>query len=769
MARPFAVVRFASGGLCLVFFLSACFLSACAGDPESRKIEYVASGDDYAAQEQYAEAIIEYLNAVQIDPRFGEARAKLARAYLQIGDEGNALGEFVRAADLLPDDVPLQLFASSSLLAAGQPDEARVRAEAVLRAEPENVQALILLGNALARLKDFETAIEKIEEAIALDPTGSAGYANMGALEAARGELDKAEAAFRKAAELAPLDVRVHLALAGFYWSVKRPADAEASFRRAHRIAPDDPLVNRAMAALSLVTGRTAEAEPYLRVVAEATVGPAGDLALADYYLAVGRPRDAISSLQPLRADAASTVAATRGLARAYAALGDYAKANELTEELLERAADDADALLLKAQLLSTTGDRDEALSQVKRAVLAAPESARAHFALGKLLSARGDVEGAEGAFTEVLRINPSVTAAEVELSKLHLVSGGTEESLEFAEAAVTRAPGDLDARLALVRSLIVAGELEQAGVELAPVASGNPESATVLSHQGMLAAAKKDYVGARSAYERALASAPGNAHAFAGVVSMDLANRDYATARARIDKQLEAFPDRSDLLFLAARTAAAEQDLDSAERFLRRAIESDASMLMAYGMLGELYYSQGRLDEAAAEFAALAARQARPVAALTMAGMIYMAQGNDDDARQRFEQVLGLEPGAPIAANNLAWMNAEAGENLDRALELAQIAVAAMPESAEARDTMGWVYYKRNLADLAIAQLAESTRLAPQTATYHYHLGLAYRQAQDMTKANQSFERALQLDPAFPGADDARAKLADDPAGVQN
>ena len=55
---------------------------------------------------EYAEAIIEYRNARALDPTSGEARMKLAEAFMQAGDFGNALQEFVRAADLLPDDLP---------------------------------------------------------------------------------------------------------------------------------------------------------------------------------------------------------------------------------------------------------------------------------------------------------------------------------------------------------------------------------------------------------------------------------------------------------------------------------------------------------------------------------------------------------------------------------------------------------------------------------------------------------------------------------------
>src|SRR5215510_13019569 len=61
----------------------AAFTIACSKDPEVAKREYVRSGDAYVAKKQYKEAVIEYRNAVQLDPKYGEARAKLADAYFR--------------------------------------------------------------------------------------------------------------------------------------------------------------------------------------------------------------------------------------------------------------------------------------------------------------------------------------------------------------------------------------------------------------------------------------------------------------------------------------------------------------------------------------------------------------------------------------------------------------------------------------------------------------------------------------------------------------
>ena len=50
------------------------------------------------------------------------------------------------------------------------------------------------------------------------------------------------------------------------------------------------------------------------------------------------------------------------------------------------------------------------------------------------------------------------------------------------------------------------------------------------------------------------------------------------------------------------------------------------------------------------------------------MVGIILQVQGKVDAARERFEQVLRIDPEAAVAANNLAWMYVEQGGNLEKA-----------------------------------------------------------------------------------------------------
>src|SRR5260370_1324688 len=91
----------------LVASIAAAFVAAvaCSKDPAVAKRDLVKRGDQYVAQKKNGEAIVEYRRAISLDPRFGEARLKLAELYLQASDIQNAHREYVRAADLMPENV----------------------------------------------------------------------------------------------------------------------------------------------------------------------------------------------------------------------------------------------------------------------------------------------------------------------------------------------------------------------------------------------------------------------------------------------------------------------------------------------------------------------------------------------------------------------------------------------------------------------------------------------------------------------------------------
>ena len=77
-----------------------------------------------------------------------------------------------------------------------------------------------------------------------------------------------------------------------------------------------------------------------------------------------------------------------------------------------------------------------------------------------------------------------------------------------------------------------------------------------------------------------------------------------------------------------------------------------------------------------------------------------------------------------------------------------------------QVNDTLGWIYYKKDLAALAIHPLQLSVDKAPKNPTYRYHLGLAYAKVGNTVKAREAFDEVLKQKPDFREAEDARRTL---------
>src|SRR5580692_11011055 len=112
---------------CRLVWLSTCVLIAalftgCSRDPNVRKQKYLESGDRYFAKAKYAEAAIQYQNAVQVDPRFVQAHYQLGQTYLRSGDNVRAFQELSRVVELSPDNYQAHLDLASLLLSVRNPD-----------------------------------------------------------------------------------------------------------------------------------------------------------------------------------------------------------------------------------------------------------------------------------------------------------------------------------------------------------------------------------------------------------------------------------------------------------------------------------------------------------------------------------------------------------------------------------------------------------------------------------------------------------------------
>ena len=745
-----------------IVVLLAALTASCHRSPQVANQEYLKSGDAFVGQKKYAEAAIQDRNAIQQDPRSGEARRKLAAVALLQGDIATSYNEGIRAADLLPNSAAAQVDAGQLLLLARKWEDAQARAEKALAIDPKNVPAQLLKANALAGLEKVDDAVAEVEEAIHNDPARIAGYTSLGTLQYLRGNQEAAEAAFRQALSTNPKSLEAHVGLANFLSAVGRQADAEVEFRAALELDPKNLLANRALAAFYVTARRPTEAEPYFKALAGLMPNDEGSLTLADFYTANGRVAEARSILEKIagRVGRSSSPAKLR-LAALSAEGGDLLSAKRLIEEVLAKEPANTEALLGKAEVAVRQHQLDDALETLQTAVKNNPSSAPARYALGRLFVLRRESKEAADAFGEALKLNPRMAPADFELAKLALAERRLDEAEKFAREALNSQPAYVSAALALAQIYLLQQNADKAEPIIQRLAKALPDSPTVKADLGRLAVLRKDDARARDAFEAATRMNPTELSALGGLVAMDLREHRTAAARARLDAAVRAAPRNSALLAMACRFYYVMGDREAAERAGKQALESDPSNMDAYSLLGTLYISTHRVEDAIAEFSNAAKVSGSAVWPYTVIGVLLQMQNRPSEAQVRYEQALARDPRAAVAANNLACIYMDQNGKLDEALQLAKTAKAGLPHQPEVNDTLGWVLYKIGQSSQALPPLLEAVEKDPANATYQYHLGLVYVELRQPTKARQALEKSLSLLGTGAEADAARQALA--------
>jgi tetratricopeptide (TPR) repeat protein len=301
-------------------------------------------------------------------------------------------------------------------------------------------------------------------------------------------------------------------------------------------------------------------------------------------------------------------------------------------------------------------------------------------------------------------------------------------------------------------------------------VAPNDPNVYNSLAQVSTLENKPDDAVGL---YESALKIDGTNFNALNGLISLYGRRNEIDKAHSRIDQALSSYPNNASLHYLKAQVYGFQHNVQGAEAELRKTLEIDPNYIAAYSALGNLFINSRQEDRAIAEYRKIIELRPDNPTAYTMIGMLEDARKNYDAAADNYRKALAQDQNTVIAANNLAWLYADAGKgNLDEAVRLSQGVVQKNPNVAGFVDTLGWVYYKKGLYQAAVEQLQKAVALdeaaakignTPPSATYHYHLGMALKAKGDKEGSRRELEAALRLaeKAPFANSDEARQALA--------
>jgi len=136
--------------------------------------------------------------------------------------------------------------------------------------------------------------------------------------------------------------------------------------------------------------------------------------------------------------------------------------------------------------------------------------------------------------------------------------------------------------------------------------------------------------------------------------------------------------------------------NLAGAEEKFKKAIEMHPDIVWSpYVKLNTVYLQQNKVPEAEAAL---------------------------EKAETVLEKAIKNKPDSAFLCNSLAWLYADKGIKLDRAIELSQKALTLDPDNGSFLDTLGWAFYKKGDREQAVKYLSRAAAKEPSNQQIQSH-----------------------------------------------
>lgn len=730
---------------CLLILSLLVLVAGCADDQEKKGrhyqkgVEYVAAGNEKAA-------IIEFRNAVQLDPKYADARYQLGLAYLKTNQLGEAFKELERAASLDPANTDAQIKVAELYFLSKKLKESRAKVAEILEGNADFPDAHALLGQIELAEGNGAEAEKAIARAITLMPEVGRYHIIHGSILASLNKVEEAEAALKRGVELAP-DAGHSKALVAFYMGQKKEEEAERILRELQAANPEEPEPYIDLAMFFMQTGDMAATEKNILAAIEKKPDSAElSLMLGNFYYRIRNLEKAEKAYREAVGKSEKADDNKAILANFYYETGKHDLAAQEIEPILANNEQHPMAAMVRAKLLIREQKNSEALLILDRLVRDVPRWAEAFYLKGVVHLNRGESELSFNAVDQALKLAPHDPDARTLMAHHLFLKRDFEGARREAIAVLQVAPSNFRAAVIFGKSLLALGKTEDAVRLFTEMESHVPENIEILYNKGAACLAEKDFSKATVAFEKILTIKPDFTPALVALTGILIEDKKVDQAIALVRRYQKESPENLDyILLLAGILEKYGSAPDEALRLLRQAQELAPDSSRVYSMTSALLVRMGKKDQAIEEYRLLVKKNPADVRGQMALGTLLDQSGDLAGAKAAYERVLALEPKFAAAANNLAWLIANEPEpDLGEALRLALLAKEAFPEDPYIADTLGWIHYKRGSHKLALTQFILATEKEPEMPTLRYHLALALVADGQKEQARVELIRAL-------------------------
>lgn len=737
--------------------------TGCSRDPNKQKQKYLESGKRYAADNKLKEAAIQFSNALRVDHNFAAAHYELAKVYVKQGNMLPAYAELLRTIDLQPSNVQARIDIGNMLLAGRQADRASEQAKAVLAINSNNADAYALLSSIAAAKGDRAEALAQIQHALTIDPNRANFHTALGLLQASDPAAEPAaEEQLRKAISLDPKIATSHIALAAV---LERKGDLPGALQAMQAAVAADPKNITARVDLGRIylhQGDKAKAEETFRQAADdLSDSPIGANLLESYYISSQQLDRAEPAYAALVAKHPKSTPLKLAYARILLLNKDIAKAKPIADDLEKTDAGDPEVAVLNAMLLLNDNKSTEAFNLLQKAAKNNPENVQVKIWLGRAARMKGDQTVALQSFRDAAKLNPRNFQAQEGLAQAALDARDFGLLAEAAQAAIAINPQLANPYLWRGMAEGNQKQFDKAEADFKQAMKLDPKNALAPLSLAELRLAQKNIPEAKTLLEQALTNDPNSARAMRLLIYTMLAEKQPAKALERVQQQIAKVPQNSDMYTMLAELQLQSGDINAGTASAQKAMQLNPNNGAATMIYTRATLSHGDPAKAIDTWQQWLKTHPNDAQANTILGALEEARGDQIKAMDYYKAALKIQPEQPVAANNLAYLMVETGQNSDVALSLAQIARRAMPNSDSTADTLAWVYYQKGNYTSARDLLEDALKTSPNNAAIHYHLGMTYSKLSNPTDAANHLKKAAALAPNSQTSKDAEKALS--------
>ncbi len=404
-----------------------------------RAIIHLYLGNAYAYEDVYAEALNEYMNAVQIDGQLAEGHYNLGVAFRALGKLYEAVAAF----------------------------------KVALQYNSELYEARFALGRCYHELGDYAHAYISYTIARQLRPNAAEPIYYQGLLHQAHGEVKQAAKCFAEALQVEPEYMRQNNLVNP--QSEMELANAEHDSSWYYRLAEE-------LKAQGNVIGALRAYQALLQARPEET--------RARYYMAniLARQRDwerAISEYKWVLRDDSNFIAARYKLGLAYRALQRLKESYTTLVQCARQQSNDGVIFLSLGIVLSDLGQLTLSIKAFERAARLLPNEPQIHYRLGRALITAGYEARALKVWQKAVELDEQWSEARYDLGILYLKRGRFSEAAESLEQVYKGQPEDMETAYFLAVAYKETGRMDETISLLEKVIEQKPDNYMAHFHLG--------------------------------------------------------------------------------------------------------------------------------------------------------------------------------------------------------------------------------------------------------------------------------------------